>query len=147
MIIKLSCNNFKKKKKIVQGNCKILCVCVCVFYQCTNLSFYYILYNLSFLMTILKKITGAPLILVEESYSHSRSLVDLDFLGFTKTFWANMHAYLELFWHAAWSIVSTIFLNVFVMNTGFHLSRNCQTETEYMEFQIKVGNLGSRSRI
>ena len=37
-------------------------------------------------MTILKKITGAPLILVEESYSHSRSLVDLDFLGFTKTF-------------------------------------------------------------
>ena len=33
------------------------------------------------------------------------------------------------------------------MNIGFHLGRNSQTETEFMEFQIKVGNLGSCSRI
>ena len=62
LIIRLSCYNFKIRK-FVEGNFKILyiCVCVCVFFffgQYMKFFFYYILYNLSFLMTTLEKISG-----------------------------------------------------------------------------------------
>ena len=36
--------------------CVCVCVCVCVYCQYINFSFYQILYNLSFIITILEKI-------------------------------------------------------------------------------------------
>ena len=60
LIIRLSCYSFKIRK-FVEGNFKILyiCVCVCFFFgQYMKFFFYYILYNLSFLMTTLEKFSG-----------------------------------------------------------------------------------------
>ena len=55
LIMKISYNDFKIRK-FIEENCKTLCVCVAFFCQYMKISFYQILYNLSFLMTTLKNI-------------------------------------------------------------------------------------------
>ena len=66
LIMKLSCHDFKIRK-FVEENHKTLCLNVCVYFffffgcQYMKFSFYQILYNLSFLITILKKIPGAAI--------------------------------------------------------------------------------------
>ena len=58
MIIRLLCNNFKIRN-FVEEYCKILYICMFFFGQYMKFYFYYTLYNLSFIMTTLEKISRA----------------------------------------------------------------------------------------
>ena len=50
LIMRLSCNNFKIRK-LVEGNCNILCTCIFFFCQYMKFFFYQIIHNLSFILT------------------------------------------------------------------------------------------------
>ena len=50
LIMRLSYNNFKIRK-LVEGNCKILCTCIFFFCQYMKFFFYQIIHNLSFILT------------------------------------------------------------------------------------------------